>query len=344
MQETRRIFRLAMYLFILIAFVGCAGAPLKPLDTSTGKPEIVVNASKKAIAEYLIDQMLSKGCMIKSQSENVLVLYKSTTYTTSSLLNPQEIPAEIRVTFNFVTVPDGVRVMTDISGIKYPNTTYEQVVQNVSGAEEAAHSLQIVLNDMKFDLEDKNPGKSGALISMADGKTILGIEKNSPAEKAGLQVGDIIMSIDGVATTDDELENFKLRNKEAGTTHQFFISRKGKTQTIAIEYVKRNVVGRASSASSATKNKSIPANAMLNIESIGAIISGGKIISVVANGPADKAGVHKGDIITMIDGNPASANGVENAKRLVGKTNTSVVVTLKRGEQELMLPIIRKNP
>ncbi len=83
---------------------------------------------------------------------------------------------------------------------------------------------------------------------------------------------------------------------------------------------------------------------MIDVESIGAMINAGKIVSVTAGGPAEKAGLQADDVITTIDGDPVSDNGMENAKRLTGKTNTSVVVSVKRGDQELTLSVIGKNP
>jgi len=46
----------------------------------------------------------------------------------------------------------------------------------------------------------------------------------------------------------------------------------------------------------------------------------------------------------MIDGEPVAADWVQNAGKLAGRTNTSVVVTVKRGEEEVTVPVIRKNP
>ncbi|MBN2060474.1 MAG: hypothetical protein JW882_08665 [Deltaproteobacteria bacterium] len=47
----------------------------------------------------------------------------------------------------------------------------------------------------------------------------------------------------------------------------------------------------------------------------------------------------------MIDGDPAGT-GEENASRLTGagKVDTSVVLRIKRGNQEYVIPVIRENP
>jgi C-terminal processing protease CtpA/Prc len=73
------------------------------------------------------------------------------------------------------------------------------------------------------------------------------------------------------------------------------------------------------------------------------MIKGKTIVSVIADGPADKAGIKKGDLIVSIDGEPASATE-QNASSLQGKANTSVLLKIKRGNQDLVVPVIRENP
>ena len=79
------------------------------------------------------------------------------------------------------------------------------------------------------------------------------------------------------------------------------------------------------------------------IDIVGLMIKGNTIVSVIADSPADKAGIKKGDLIVSIDGNPAGTSE-QNASRLTGKADTSVLLKMKRGNQQWVVPVIRENP
>jgi len=64
---------------------------------------------------------------------------------------------------------------------------------------------------------------------------------------------------------------------------------------------------------------------------------------IYADGPADKDGIKNGDLIVSIDGEPAGTSE-QNASRLQGKANSSVLLKIKRGKQDLIVPVIRENP
>jgi hypothetical protein len=262
MFSTKRFLTLCVCSMILIGFIGCATAPIQ-LGTTTGKPEIVLNSSKEAAAEYITGVMLSWDYMIKNQTGNVLTFYKSTTYAAPifPIWDTTPRPGEYRITYNLVNVSEGVRVMVSIIGVKNPNTAYETQEEDLSKGTTSSVNVQNMLNEMKAKLASSAPNNSG--------KT-----GNETVKQA----------------------------------------------------------------------QSIPSDATFNVQSIGATVSSGKVLSVIASGPAEKAGIMKDDLITMIDGDAVSNNWMENVQKLVGKTNTSVVVSLKRGDMEMTVPIIRKNP
>jgi len=341
MFHNKRNLGVVVTVFILAAFLGCATTGPVQLDTSTGKPEVVVKATMKSVAEYLTSEMLSWDYMIKNQTGNVLVFNKTMEYYQTSMFASETIPGEWRITYNLLDTSNGIRVMTTIVGVKYPNSAYEQVVEDTSKGTQDSVNLQKMLDSMKYRLETENPGKIS--VSMGDDyRTIEGVDKGGAAEKAGLQAKDIILSVDGVQTTNNPVENNKIIFlKQAGTTHEFTIERKGNIQNISVVFQERgDIPGKSTASPLSSETKTIPSDANIDLQGYG-IISGAKIVSVTEGGPFEKAGMQKDDVMTMIDGDPVSSSGIENAKRLAGKPGTSVVVALKRGAQELTVAVIR---
>lgn len=338
--ETERRIALSVCVTAVVALSGCGGRarPLQ-LQTSTGKPEVVVKASMKSVATYLTSDMLTGDYMLKSQAPNVIVFNKFTTYQ----VDYQPVPGEYRVTCNLVQAPAGVRVMMTMFAVMRPDSAYEQITNDYSKEYEAASSYQIVLNRMKYHLETENPGRLGVTLSGYYGDKIESVEEDSPAAEAGLAVGDVVLTVDGVAVSDDPVANYALIcHHPAGTTHEMVVKRKKDvTETASVTYAP---MGEIPGKSAGSATESVPADAVVNIESIGAAIRGATIVSVTADGPADKAGLQVDDAITTIDGEPAGDDGALNARKLAGRTNTSVVVTVRRGEEEVTAAVIRKNP
>jgi len=305
------------------------------LNTTTGKPEVVVNSTMESVEAFLIDRMLSNDWILKSRSEDTLVF--------DEFFISGGIPLANRVTYHLFNISNGIRVMTTIYFVNYPDSVDEIITADNSKKYDEASDYQILLETMKYLLETENPGTIGVMLDDKLWTTIELVKKSGPAEKAGLQVGDVIVAIDGMQMTNDPVANNSLFHKQAGTIHEFTIKRKGNIQAISVVYEKIDNIPGKSLSSQSKGSDAVPTDAVFEVESIGAVISNGKIISVTPDGPAKKAGIQKGDVITIIDGDPVSNNWIENVKKLIGETNTAVVVTLKRDDQEITVAVIRKN-
>lgn len=68
-----------------------------------------------------------------------------------------------------------------------------------------------------------------------------------------------------------------------------------------------------------------------------------QVLSVTPGGAAEAAGIKEGDLILAVDDTPADPNNLPGmAERVRGEENTTVTLTVKRGDQTLKIPIKRQ--
>ena len=129
-----------------------------------------------------------------------------------------------------------------------------------------------------------------------EGALVEGVAPNSPAEKAGLQKGDLVLSVDG--TTVDE------RNALA----DLVASRKvGDTLTLAVSSWGQKDTHDVKVTLAKNPDKDAP---WLGLQYLAAparfggraMMSGALVVEVTAGGPAAKAGITARDVVTRIDG------------------------------------------
>lgn len=350
-RKLNRIIFLAGMISFCFTIAGCATGPyVAQSNTTTGKPEITINASKEAIISALTSKMLQGNFMIKRQAENVIVFYNST--VEGSTWEDELRRGEYRVTFNLANTPNGILVMTSVVIIKNPNLPNESLFRDRSSGSQESQSLQGMLSLIKTELEGSNPADKITSIDIRvigavfnpDGKTVKEIEPNGPAAKSGLQAGDIIAAIDGTPISENALKNGSRLNGKPGTTVELLVKRIDKDYTVSVvRQVKPDAGWEPTPTTSNAATK--PANnssSKFYIISLGILTDNNIITSLIADGPAHKAGVKAGDIIVMIDDELVSSNFQETVTKLGANANPSVVLTLKRGNQILPIPVDKK--
>ncbi|NQU75390.1 MAG: trypsin-like peptidase domain-containing protein [Planctomycetes bacterium] len=70
---------------------------------------------------------------------------------------------------------------------------------------------------------------------MADGLKVMTVLRDSPAEKAGLKVGDVITAWDGDKLKDGDEFRFRIADEKPGSVHTLTITRKGEKEEQTIE-------------------------------------------------------------------------------------------------------------
>ena len=125
----------------------------------------------------------------------------------------------------------------------------------------------------------------------ANRPVIEAVERDSPADYAGLKPNDVVMRIDNAAVTTDTEVRDLLRSKLAGDTLALQIVREGKPLDLS------------ATLNPTTQPKTIGPRAIMGITVIDAKGTiGAKVDVVTPDMPAAKGGVKVGDLITKIDG------------------------------------------
>jgi serine protease Do len=180
-----------------------------------------------------------------------------------------------------------------------------------------------------FGMKDEK----GALISE--------VMKNSPAEKAGLKAGDIILELDGKPIADmHELPRLAAVTP-IGKKCRVKVLRNGKTleKTVTIEKLPEGAEGKEQSAAVQEKLGIVITDLSKELAArLGTSITSGVVVTEVKPGSAaDEAGIDQGDIIVQVNGIPV-ANSAEYGKQVAPLKKGEVVrFLLRRGETSLFV-------
>lgn len=139
-----------------------------------------------------------------------------------------------------------------------------------------------------------SPGYLGVLVEEKGNKLVVGdVEPGSPAEVAGVQLGDQIAKVDGKAVKNADAFRGQMQMKTAGETVKLAIKRGKETNEVAATLIATSRVMQPGQR-----------RAILGVQVDDAADEGVTLKSVTAGMPAAKAGLKEGDIILKIDGKP----------------------------------------
>ena len=171
------------------------------------------------------------------------------------------------------------------------------------------------------------PFRRGAVVSH--------VEKDSPADRAGLKAGDIVTEINGKAVRNADMLRNNMGLLRIGQGVQMKVLRDGKVLTLNATVAehdqrKENIKGDKLHAHlKGTELQNIQPSSKLYGRIEGVIIS-----AVEAGSPAARTGLRRGDIITS-----ANRKNIKNIMELQAAiaTNKSLLINIRRGNASLFL-------
>jgi len=176
-------------------------------------------------------------------------------------------------------------------------------------------------------------------LKKAQGALVSAVEPKSPADKAGVKTGDIILAVDGRAIENSIDLPRMIGESRPGTAVTLKVWRQGETQELraSLGEAPAEKVARADSESKTKPSKLGLAVRPLTEEERKQIEAEGGLLVEQSEGPAARAGVQAGDVILALNNQPVKS--VDQLRRLVERSRGSVALLIQREGNKIYVPI-----
>ena len=164
-------------------------------------------------------------------------------------------------------------------------------------------------------------------------------QAGSPAAKAGVKAGDVIVSLDGTSVKDARELSQKIGATNPGASVKLGVIRNGSEQTIDVTLAQLPEQKQAAANTGQEEQSSARLGLTLGTGDNGVVVTG-----VDPNGPAAEHGIQTGDVITNVGGTSVSTpTDVQKQLadlRKAGKHTVLVQVKSEQGTHYVALPLV----
>ena len=192
--------------------------------------------------------------------------------------------------------------------------------------------LGVLIQEVDQGLADSFglPEPEGALVSS--------VESGSPAARAGMKPGDVILALDGVPVQTSSQLPVRIASLMPGTTVRLTIWRNHAQREIS---VKLGSMGRRRLASAQGPQQQggslgLAVRPLTSDEEEQAHAHGGLLVEGVS-GPSEDAGIQPGDVVLAANGQRVST--VEQLHSAVQKSRGEVALLIQRGNARIFVPV-----
>jgi serine protease Do len=190
---------------------------------------------------------------------------------------------------------------------------------------------------------DQTLAKSFGLQS-PNGALVSSIEAGGPAAKAGLQPGDVILSVNGQPVADSNALPSQVAALAPGTTTKVQVWRDKATKDLSVTVGTLSDAKTASAGQGADKGDSASQDARLGVavrpltpeEKQSASLSRGLLVQQ-SGGAAESAGIQAGDVILAVNGQPVTS--VQQLKTMVDHAGDSIALLIQRDDAQIFVPV-----
>lgn len=179
-------------------------------------------------------------------------------------------------------------------------------------------------------------------LDRARGALVANVEQGGPADKAGLQAGDVILSVDGREVSDSFDLPKLIGNLPPGKAVRMKVWRQGAERDLSATLGEQSDSEVAALDDSSRDNGPVRDRLGLAVRPLTGAeaqqlgVSRGLVVAD-AGGVAAQAGIQKGDAILAVNGQPVGT--ADELAKLLEKARGRVALLIQRGDNRLFVPI-----
>jgi serine protease Do len=162
------------------------------------------------------------------------------------------------------------------------------------------------------------------------GALVAQVEKGSPAEKAGIKPGDVLLGVNGTTVERSAEIPPLVAAVKPGTKATLDVWRDGKKQALAVTVGQLEPEKTAAASPRGESADTGKLGLAVRPTAEGLIVEG-------ATGAAARAGIRAGDVVTAVNGRPVKS--VEELRAAAEKSKGSVALLVRRGEASIFVPV-----
>ena len=180
-------------------------------------------------------------------------------------------------------------------------------------------------------------------LEKSEGAIVSRLEDDSPAAKAGIKTGDVILSVNGKPLIDARDLSRSVASLNAGSTANLQVWRDGKKQEIPVTIGKMSDKSAAASQPGSSTEMSRLGLRLVPSSAAGGDVKGVAVMGVEPGSTAADKGFKTGDVIAEVGGqaveSPADVAKALDNSRKSGKKNVLFRVEAKEGARFIAVPV-----